>query len=183
MNGYPKREQVERIRVKYPNGARVELIEMNDSYREMPAGLKGTVVAVDDTGTVHIAWDNGSSLGAVYGVDRIRRINDQQEDSATAGKTKLIVPCDVAIKRFYRMYVEVGEDATEDEVKAKAVEMLTDGRDPDKELTPDPDLDMEPQDICWVNPDFEGSWTEEEEAEMKQAFEEMNRKDDAHEQV
>ena len=37
------------------------------------------------------------------------------------GKRKLIVPCDVAIKRFYRMYVEVGEEATEDEVKAKAV--------------------------------------------------------------
>ena len=45
MNGYPKREQVERIRAEYPNGARVELIEMNDPYREMPAGLKGTVVA------------------------------------------------------------------------------------------------------------------------------------------
>ena len=76
MNGYPKREQVERIRAEYPNGARVELIEMNDSYREMPAGLKGTVVAVDDIATVHIAWDNGSSLGAAYGVDRIRKISE-----------------------------------------------------------------------------------------------------------
>jgi len=99
------------------------------------------------------------------------------------GKRKLIVPCDVAIKRFYRMYVEVEEEATSDEVKAKAVEMLTDGRDPDKELTPDTDLEMEPQDICWVNPDFDGSWTEEEEAEMKQVFDEMLRKDGAHEQM
>ena len=40
------------------------------------AGAGGTVVAVDDIGTVHIAWDNGSSLGAAYGVDRIRRISD-----------------------------------------------------------------------------------------------------------
>lgn len=99
------------------------------------------------------------------------------------GKRKLIVPCDVAITRYYRMYVEIGEEATEDEVKAKAVEMLTDGSDPDDLLTPDTDLDIEAQDINWVNPDFEGSWTEEEEAEMKQALEEMNREDDAHEQV
>ena len=76
MNGYPKRETVERLRASYPKGTRVELIEMDDPYRDMPAGLRGTVVAVDDIGTVHIAWDNGSSLGAAYGVDRIRRISD-----------------------------------------------------------------------------------------------------------
>lgn len=76
MYGYPKRETVERLRAMYPKGARVELIEMDDPYRDMPPGLKGTVVAVDDIGTVHIAWDNGSNLGAAYGVDRIWRISD-----------------------------------------------------------------------------------------------------------
>ena len=40
----------------------------------MPPGLKGTVKAVDDMATIHIAWDNGSSLGAVYGVDIIRKL-------------------------------------------------------------------------------------------------------------
>ena len=76
MYGYPNEEIVEGLRARYPEGARVELIEMNDPYRDMPPGLRGTVVAVDDIGTVHIAWDNGSSLGAAYGVDRIRRISD-----------------------------------------------------------------------------------------------------------
>ena len=76
MYGYPNKEIVEGLRARYPEGARVELIEMNDPYRDMPPGLRGTVVAVDDIGTVHIAWDNGSSLGAAYGVDRIRRISD-----------------------------------------------------------------------------------------------------------
>ena len=74
MIGYPKREIVESIRARYPKGTRVELIEMDDPYQDMPAGLRGTVVAVDDIGTVHIAWDNGSSLGAVYGVDIIRKL-------------------------------------------------------------------------------------------------------------
>lgn len=76
MYGYPKKEIVEGLRAMYPKGTRVELIEMNDPYRDMPPGLRGTVMAVDDIGTVHIAWDNGSSLGAAYGVDRIRRISD-----------------------------------------------------------------------------------------------------------
>ena len=47
---------------------------MNDPYRRMPPGLKGTVTAVDDVATVHIAWDNGSSLGAAYGEDVIRKL-------------------------------------------------------------------------------------------------------------
>ena len=76
MNGFPRRETLERLRAMDPAGARVELIEMDDPYRRLPPGLKGTVVAVDDIGTVHIAWDNGSSLGAAYGVDRIRRISE-----------------------------------------------------------------------------------------------------------
>ena len=73
MMGFPRREIVEKVKADYPVGCRVELIEMNDPYREMPSGLKGTVIAVDDTATVHVNWDNGSSLGAVYGEDRIRK--------------------------------------------------------------------------------------------------------------
>ena len=76
MYDYPTRETVARLRAMYPVGTRVELIEMHDPYRDMPPGLRGTVVAVDDIGTAHIVWDNGSSLGAAYGVDRIMRISN-----------------------------------------------------------------------------------------------------------
>ena len=48
---------------------------MWDPYRDMPAGLRGKVIHVDDTGTVHVSWENGSSLGAVHGFDRIRRVD------------------------------------------------------------------------------------------------------------
>lgn len=71
---YPSRETVERIKLMYPKGTRVELVSMDDPYRVMPPGLQGTVVAVDDMATVHIAWDNGSTLGAAYGIDRIRKL-------------------------------------------------------------------------------------------------------------
>lgn len=71
---FPNRKVVERLKAEYPAGTRVELIEMNDPYRPMPEGLKGTVTCVDDTGTIHVNWDNGSSLGVVYGEDRCRKL-------------------------------------------------------------------------------------------------------------
>ena len=40
-----------------------------------PIGTLGTVKAVDDIGTIHVAWDNGSSLGVVLGVDDCRKVN------------------------------------------------------------------------------------------------------------
>ena len=37
-------------------------------------GEKGTVQFIDDSGTVHIKFDNGTQLGAVKGVDRVELI-------------------------------------------------------------------------------------------------------------
>ena len=54
-------------------GKRVELIYMND--KQAPAaGTKGTVRRVDDMGTIHVNWDNGSSLGLVDGEDTFKII-------------------------------------------------------------------------------------------------------------
>lgn len=74
-NQFPSREAVERVRKMYPKGCRVELIFMDDDpYSRLSPGDRGTVKLVDDTGTVFVNWDCGSSLGIVYGVDRIRKI-------------------------------------------------------------------------------------------------------------
>ncbi|MBQ5823813.1 MAG: DUF4314 domain-containing protein [Clostridia bacterium] len=62
------------LREKYPTGTRVELVHMDDPYTKLTTGDKGTVRFVDDIGTIHISWDCGSSLGAVYGVDVITKI-------------------------------------------------------------------------------------------------------------
>lgn len=72
---YIRPEVLKQIRETYPPGTRVELVEMHDPYREMPRGLTGIVSCVDDTGTVHVNWSNGSTLGCVWGVDQIRRID------------------------------------------------------------------------------------------------------------
>ena len=44
-------------------GKRVRLVRCTDPYTKLPAGTEGMVRFIDDTGTVHVAWDNGSQLG------------------------------------------------------------------------------------------------------------------------
>ena len=70
------RKEVEALRRKYPKGTRVELISMEDPYSRLPEGTRGTVDAVDDIGTIHVRWDNGSGLGIVPGVDTVRKVTE-----------------------------------------------------------------------------------------------------------
>ena len=74
MNGFPSHAVVESLRCNYPEGTRVALVRMDDPYTKLRPGDQGTVIAVDDIGTVHIQWDSGSTLGAAYGADVIRKL-------------------------------------------------------------------------------------------------------------
>ena len=73
MGMFPSRELVSRVKAMYPRGRRVEVDYMNDPYG-VASGTQGTVMYVDDIGTVHVRWDNGSSLGLVYGEDRFHLV-------------------------------------------------------------------------------------------------------------
>ena len=74
---FPSREIVERVRREYPAGTRVELLQMDD-VQAPPIGTKGTVTGVDDTASVMVAWDNGSSLHVIYGEDVVCRIKEDE---------------------------------------------------------------------------------------------------------
>lgn len=74
INNFPNKTTVERIRVTYPSGCRVELISMDDPYTKLQPGERGTVCCVDSIGTIFVDWDSGSSLGVAYGVDRISKL-------------------------------------------------------------------------------------------------------------
>ena len=67
-------EQLQRLRENYPKGARVELVQMDD-FQAPPIGTQGTVIGVDDIGSIMIRWDNGSGLSVAWGVDSCRRID------------------------------------------------------------------------------------------------------------
>lgn len=51
-------------------GKRIRCVLCTDSWSPVPTGTVGTVTSVDDVGTVHVAWDNGSRLGLVPDADR-----------------------------------------------------------------------------------------------------------------
>ena len=61
------------LRDRFPQGARVELLRMDDPQAP-PIGTCGTVIGVDDTGSVMVRWDNGSGLHVVYGEDECRKV-------------------------------------------------------------------------------------------------------------
>ena len=70
---FPSRQTVENLRKQYPAGTRVELVQMDD-VQAPPAGTRGTVTGVDDTGSLMVAWDNGSGLNVIYGEDIVRKV-------------------------------------------------------------------------------------------------------------
>ena len=72
---FPNKETVEQIRRMYPAGTRVELVAMDDPQAP-PVGTKGTVLDVDDTGSLLMKWDNGSGLNVVWQQDCVRKVGD-----------------------------------------------------------------------------------------------------------
>ena len=73
MMKFPKREVIDQLKKDYPQGTRVALLQMDDSQAP-PIGTQGTVMGVDDIGSLMVKWDNGSSLHVLYGVDRVKKM-------------------------------------------------------------------------------------------------------------
>lgn len=48
---------------------RVRLISTDDPWTRLQPGTLGKVICTDDIGTVHVKWDDGSTLGLVPGHD------------------------------------------------------------------------------------------------------------------
>ena len=71
------KEQLLNLREKYPAGCRVELLKMDD-IQAPKIGTKGTVVGVDDIGSIMVRWDSGSSLSVAFGEDLCRRVEDDK---------------------------------------------------------------------------------------------------------
>jgi hypothetical protein len=67
----PNKKELAGLRAMHPPGTRVELVQMDD-VQAPPIGTRGTVVGVDDTGSLLMHWDNGSSLNVLWKVDKVR---------------------------------------------------------------------------------------------------------------
>lgn len=76
MNGrlsIPDQKTLKALRKEYPMGARIELVQMDDPAAP-PVGTTGTVLGIDDLGSIIVRWDNGSHLSVVFGVDVCQRL-------------------------------------------------------------------------------------------------------------
>lgn len=62
------------LKEKYPKGTKIKSISMDDPYHPVPTGTIGIVDYVDDAGTIHMQWENGSSLGLIEGQDQFEVI-------------------------------------------------------------------------------------------------------------
>ena len=92
---FPSREIVEEIRKRYPKGSRVALVFMDDAQAP-PVGTLGTILGVDDIGSLMVEWDNGSHLNVIYGEDKVRivhynkTIQFQFEEVRTTGLVNML---------------------------------------------------------------------------------------------
>lgn len=75
----------------------------------------------------------------------------------------MVIPADVAIKRFYRCYVRVPENATDGYIEYEARQMII--QEQDAELTLDLDMEIENHDIELIDIDRDGGWEDDEDNE------------------
>lgn len=70
---FPSKEIVEKIKQEFQAGTKVKLVRMDDEQAP-PIGTEGIVIGVDDTASIMVSWDNGSTLNVIYGVDKCVKI-------------------------------------------------------------------------------------------------------------
>ena len=79
MTGFPDWKTVARLREQYPKGT-VVILEHMDDPQAPPPGTLGTVLGVDDAGSLLMKWENGSGLSVVYGADKVKKVVRGQEE-------------------------------------------------------------------------------------------------------
>ena len=68
-------KQKEYLQQKYPVGTRIELIQLCNDERDMPSGLRGTVMGMDDQPALLMHWDNSRTLSLFPDEDSFRKLN------------------------------------------------------------------------------------------------------------
>ena len=69
---FPNKAYLEQLRKQYPIGTKIQLISMRDEKYPILPGTIGVVTHIDDMGSVHLKWQNGSSLAIIPEVDSFR---------------------------------------------------------------------------------------------------------------
>lgn len=68
--------RIERLKLEYPKGTRIKLLYMDDEQAP-PLGTLGTVIGIDDIGSLLVRWDNGSRLNVLLDIDKCEKISEK----------------------------------------------------------------------------------------------------------
>ena len=69
---FPNKAYLEQLRKQYPKGTKLQMITMGNEKYPVPPGTVGEVTYIDDIGSIHMKWENGSSLAIIPKVDSFR---------------------------------------------------------------------------------------------------------------
>ena len=69
---FPNKSYLAQLRKQYPVGTKIQLISMRDEKYPILSGTIGEVTHIDDAGSVHMKWENGSSLALIPEVDSFK---------------------------------------------------------------------------------------------------------------
>lgn len=69
---FPNKAYLEQLRKQYPKGTKLQMITMRNEKYPVPPGTVGEVTYIDDIGSIHMKWENGSSLAIIPEVDSFR---------------------------------------------------------------------------------------------------------------
>lgn len=117
-------------RCRYPSGTRIQLDADMDDPQPIPAGTKGTIIAIDDMAQAVMKWDNGRSLSLVLNVDKFHKLQLENDEKlighAVDGNRNLRNINDVAefiIKHGAYGNVDITTECGEDFIKTEGTKI------------------------------------------------------------
>lgn len=87
MSREMSKQQIADIKERYTLGTRLELTQdmVGENIR---AGTRGTIVGVDNIGSIMMRWDSGRSLSVIPGVDSFSTITPEYEKANPVKQVK-----------------------------------------------------------------------------------------------
>ena len=87
---FPSKSYLEQLRKKYPVGTKLQLLSMrNEKYPVLP-GTVGEVTHIDDAGSIHMRWENGSSLALIPEIDSFQTVSEAKKYGETSSIVRYV---------------------------------------------------------------------------------------------
>ena len=76
---FPNKSYLAQLRKQYPVGTKIQLISMRDEKYPILSGTIGEVTHIDDLGSIHMKWQNGSSLALIPEIDSFQTVSEAKK--------------------------------------------------------------------------------------------------------